>query len=73
MSFFKLISISLAIKKMIQDLKVFHPLAKMALQQLIKEFLLVVKRVINVHLGQSKQKKLHTIKIKNKFYTMVHL
>jgi LPS-assembly protein len=34
---------------MIQDLKVFHHLVKMVLQQLIKEFLLVVKKMTNVH------------------------
>ena len=33
----------------------------------------IVKKMINVHLGQYKQKKLHTIRIKNKFYMIVHL
>ena len=51
---------------MIQDLKEFHHLAKMASQLLIKEFLQVVKKMIIAPHGLFKLIRLLMIKVKNK-------
>ena len=57
---------------MILDLKGYPQQVKMELQQSIKVFLQVVKKIVIAPHGLSKQKKFHMTIIQNKLHMIMH-